>query len=469
MKKTGIIILLAACLFACRKEHQAFPKLPVADGIGINVTVNQNQPGNTIPATFEGLSFETQILTANPGFLNVNNAVLIQLIKNLGPGLLRIGGGTSDEVYWSENIRTGSTSADSLTTSDIDRLSAFSKAIGWQVLFGLNLGSNDVAAAANEALYVNSSLGDNLYAFQSGNEPDVFNYGMRPPTYNYSGYQVEWETYLSAVRSAVPQAAFAGPDVAYNTDWITAFAGNEAKNVKLLDGHYYLTGPATEPYITYQTILAYSTKLPNYLLTLKNASVQYNLPYRVTESNNIYGGGKKGVSDVFASALWALDFIWTVAENNGVGFNFHGGDSLYYSPVLVQNGVLKASPEYYAMLAFKYGGTGGTIIPANISNDQYCSAYACEKTDGTYAFTLINKDEKNNYSFNIQLNKTASGIQVARLAAPSVTATTGTTFAGAMVNADGTFETKTTEQYSVNGKNFVVNVPAGSAAVVIVQ
>jgi hypothetical protein len=469
MKKTAIIILLATCLFACRKEPREFPNPPVADGIAINVTVNQNQPGAAIPATFEGLSFETQILTVNPGFLNANNAVLIHLIKNLGPGLLRIGGGTSDEVYWSENMSSGSSTADSLTTSDIDRLSAFSKAIGWQVLFGLNLGSNDAATASNEALYVNNSLGDNLYAFQSGNEPDVFGYGMRPPTYNYSGYQVEWETYLSAVRSAVPQVAFAGPDVAYNTDWITAFAGDESKNVKLLDGHYYLTGPATSPGITYQTILAYSTKLPNYLQSLKNASLQYNLPYRVTESNNIYGGGKKGVSDVFASALWALDFMWTVAENNGVGINFHGGDGLYYSPVLVQNGILNASPEYYAMLAFKYGSTGGTIIPTTVSNPDYCSAYACTKADGTYAFTLINKDEKNTYSFNIELNKTVSGIQVARLTAPSVTATTGTTFAGATVNADGTFETKKTEQYSVNGKSFIVNLPPGSAAVVTAQ
>ncbi len=336
-------------------------------------------------------------------------------------------------------------------------------------MFGLNLGSNDAASASNEALYVNNSLGDNLYAFQSGNEPDVFNYGMRPPTYNYSGYQVDWETYLSAVRNAVPQAAFAGPDVAYNTDWITAFATNESRNVKLLDGHYYLTGPATVPSITYQTILAYSTKLPNYLQQLKNASLQYNLPYRITESNNIYGGGKKGVSDVFASALWALDVMWTIAENNGEGINFHDGDNLYYSPVLVQNGELKASPEYYAMLAFKYGSEGGTIIPTTISNPDYCSAYACAKADGTYTLTLVNKDEKNNYSFTVQLNKTASAIQVARLTAPSVTATTGTTFAGAIVNADGTFETKTTEQYSVNGKSFVVNMPAGSAAVVTVQ
>jgi len=37
---------------------------------------------------------------------------------------------------------------------------------------------------------------------------------------------------------------------------------------------------------------------------------------------------------------------------------------------------------------------------------------------------------------------------------------------GSLVNADGTFDAKTIEQYAVNGKSFVINVPAGSAAVV---
>jgi len=415
MKKISIIILLATFLFSCRKERV---NSIVYSGIPVTVTVNQNQPGYILPATFEGLSFETKILSANPEFLNADNKVLIQMI----PGILRIGGGTSDEVYWSENIRTGNTTADSLTTSDIDRLSAFSKAIGWQVLFGLNLGSGDVTAAANEALYVRNSLVGSLYAFQSGNEPDVFNYGIRQSNYNYTAYQAEWESYLSAVRSKIPQAPFAGPDVAYNTDWISSFALNESNNVKLLDGHYYLTGPATDPSITYQTILAYSFKLSNFLRAIKNESLKYNLPYRVTESNNVYGGGKAGVSDTFASALWALDLMWTVAENNGDGINFHGGYGLFYSPVLIQNGVLNASPEYYAMLAFKYGSSGGTIIPAIISDPGFCSAYACVKADNNYTVTLINKDETNKYSFTVRLNKTASAIQVLRLTAPSVTA-----------------------------------------------
>jgi hypothetical protein len=466
LKKTGIIIIIAGCMLSCRKEHkiiqgQGGPVTP-----SVTVTINENLPGYAIPSTFEGLSFETQILTTNPNFLNTNNAVLVQMIKNLGPGILRMGGGTSDEVYWSED---GHIAADSLTKDDVDRLASFSNAIGWQVLFGLNLGSNDATTAANEAFYVRNSLGVNLYAFQSGNEPDVYYYGMRPPNYIYTSYQQDWETYLATVRSKVPQAPFAGPDVAYNSNWITQFAENENANVKLIDGHYYLAGPATDPTITWQTVLTFNAKLESYLQPIKAEAAKFNLPYRVTESNNIYGGGKAGVSDVFAASLWALDAMWTVAENNGAGINFHDGVGLVYSPIVIQNDVASAGPEYYAMLAFKYASTGGTVIPANVDDPQFCSAYACTRTDGSYVFTLINKDNANPYIFKIQVGKPVSTMQISRLTAPSVTAKTGIMFAGATVNPDGTFVPNANEQSTVNGKSFEVTVPAGSAAVVTVK
>ena len=457
---------MASCMLSCRKEHKMIQGQNNPPGPSVTVTINENQPGHAIPETFEGLSFETQVLTANPNFLNTNNAVLIQMVKNLGPGILRIGGGTSDEVYWSED---GHIAAGSLTKPDIDRLAAFSNAIGWQVLFGLNLGSNDAATTANEALYVGNSLGSNLYALQFGNEPDVYNHGMRPPNYTYATYQQEWETYLTTVRKKVPQATFAGPDVAYNNNWITLFAENENTNVKLIDGHYYLTGPATDPTITWQTILTFNAKLEWYLQPIKAEADKFNLPYRITESNNVYGGGKAGVSDVFASALWALDAMWTVAENNGSGINFHDGVGLAYSPIVIQNGAASAGPEYYAMLAFKYAATGGPVIPANVDNPQVCSAYACVKTDGTYVFTLINKDNTSPYAFKVQVGRPVSNMKISRLTAPSVTAKTGIMFAGATVNPDGTFEPKTDEQSTVSGENFVVNVPAGSAAVVTVR
>ena len=202
MRKIPIIILVVALIFSCRKNQLQLP--PAPGELPVTITLNQSQAGYSIPPTFEGLSFETKILTNNPGFLNVNNPVLIQMIRNLGPGVLRIGGETCDEVFWSDNPRNPSSGRDTLTISDIDRLAAFSMAIGWQVLFGLNLGSNDLVKSSNEAAYAGNRLAGNLLAFQSGNEPDVFHNGIRPRTYNFSNFQDEWEAYLTAIKTKVP-------------------------------------------------------------------------------------------------------------------------------------------------------------------------------------------------------------------------------------------------------------------------
>ena len=156
MKKTWFAILMAISLLSCNKENlesklPVVKKLPVVNYLPVTITLDESHPGYTIPTTFEGLSFETGILVDSPEFLNENNQVLIQLIKNLGPGVLRIGGNSSDLIKWSGIARTAETPAKTLTTSEIDRLSAFDKAIGWPVLFGLNLGSGTAAIAANEA------------------------------------------------------------------------------------------------------------------------------------------------------------------------------------------------------------------------------------------------------------------------------------------------------------------------------
>lgn len=472
MKKLLLVVFLSVTLFACKKEKPD-SNLPPVDGTVIPVNIDQSQKGYEIPLTFAGLSFETAILTKNPEYLNQNNNTLIQLIKNLGPGILRIGGDTSDEIDWTGQPRNSGTSTDSLTTSDIDRLAAFSKAAGWQVLYGLNLGSNHVSAAANEALYAYSSIGSNLYAIQFGNEPDIYHmFGLRSPDYNVSAFIKDWDAYYSAVKFQIPQATFAGPDVANNSDWVASFSDSRNDKVTLLDAHYYIAGPASSPSITYHNLLDRSFFLPYYLQKISAQSAKYSIPFRITECNSIYGGGKAGASDAFASALWALDFMWAVAENKGQGINFHDGHGLIYSPILMSHGVVTAMPEYYAMLAFKYGATGGKIVPVTIDADHSannCSAHACVKADNTLSVTLINKETEKDFSFTVQLTKPTTTIEVIRLTAPSVTSTTGTTFAGNTVSADGNFTPAITEKYTVNMSSFKVNVPAGSAAIVTVH
>ena len=98
MKKRHFLIVLIVCLYGCKKDPVKI--MPIADGLPVTVTLELSHPGYTIPSTFEGLSFETEVLSKNPSYLNADNKVFIQLIKNLGPGLMRIGGNSSDEITW---------------------------------------------------------------------------------------------------------------------------------------------------------------------------------------------------------------------------------------------------------------------------------------------------------------------------------------------------------------------------------
>ena len=461
------LVIAIGSFSACTKAGIP-PENPTVDSV-LTVTINQSAPGISIPDTFQGLSYEISTLPNAPSFLNPNNSTLINLIGNLGNGLLRLGGNSSDTVLWSNTTRSKSTPGNRLTQSEINTLSTFSNAIGWKVLLGLNMGAYDTAAAASEATYVYNKLQSNLYALQFGNEPDGYASWnpKRTPPYTVSNYITQWQSYYTAVKNKVPSVPLAGPDVAYQASWITTFAADEKARVKLLDGHYYQNGQDSATTLGVNSLFTPIPQYPNYFTTINKAAVAAKLPWRISECNSINGGGFTGVSNVFGAALWALDFMWNIAENNGTGVNFHGGTGGPYSPFVYSNGVTVPQPIYYAFLAFKYGANGATILPASLSTTKYkFSAYAAVKSGITYA-TLINKSQTQGLSVKLELSNDASTAQVAWLSAPSITSTSGVTFCGSAVAANGTFQLGNTSNYTIGGqKTFTLTVPPASAAVV---
>ena len=55
------------------------------------------------------------------------------------------------------------------------------------------------------------------------------------------------------------------------------------------------------------------------------AACRYGVPLRVAEANTISDSGLRGVSDVFTSALWAIDATFETAQAGSIGINFHQG------------------------------------------------------------------------------------------------------------------------------------------------
>lgn len=142
---------------------------------------------------------------------------------------------------------------------------------------------------------------------------------------------------LKAVRKAVTNASFCAPEISNVANkvvsWIEEFAEKAASEVVLLSGHYYAEWPPEDPRMTIGRLLERDPRLPTNTPRRMEVSRKSHRPFRMTEGNSCYNGGKRGVSDTFASALWAADYMLFLAQSGYAGVNFHGGGNGIYTPI----------------------------------------------------------------------------------------------------------------------------------------
>src|SRR5262249_49179944 len=148
-----------------------------------------------------------------------------------------------------------------------------------------------------------------------GNEPDGFGRWtrVRPAPYDVAAFIAEWTQFAAAIRARVPDAAFAGPDVAAATDWVPAFAAAALPGLVLLTRHHYAEGPAGDPRVSVPRLLQSSGDIESTLRQLGDASRVARLPYRIAEANSVFNEGEPGVSDTLGAALWGLDLMFRCA------------------------------------------------------------------------------------------------------------------------------------------------------------
>jgi hypothetical protein len=113
--------------------------------------------------------------------------------------------------HWSDPIPGRRRSSPTINTPHaIRNLHGFINAIGWKLIYGLNLGTGSPQIAAEEAVYVFNTLGPKVIAFQLCNEPDLFDKnGIRKAGYNYGDFAEEWREYYDVIEKRVPGARFA--------------------------------------------------------------------------------------------------------------------------------------------------------------------------------------------------------------------------------------------------------------------
>ncbi len=421
-----------------------------------------------MPIDFVGLSYEVQQL-ADPSFFSAQNSGLIREFKALSStGVLRLGGNTSEFAYWKPRpdspepehpqVRevTGEPKARyyAVTAEAVRNLAEFLQATGWTCVYGIGMGTNTPARAAAEAAFAAETLGERLQYFQVGNEADLFDRHLRDPkTWSARTYLEEWLTLARAITARVPTAKFGMPDVASKVSWLTDIADEwpsiqSPPHVTTLTHHYYFGGPATNPEVNVPNLLKPATmqKVQNTANIASAAASKMGARVRMTEGNTCYRGGKPGVSDVFAAALWSADYSLLLASNNYSGVNLHGGtgksvansvggslpgDALlqangetpeqiaahphpFYTPIATFGSDYVLEPVAYGL---KLAGSfsGGTLLKTEFSAKLQAAgvnatAYAAKMPGGQTSVIILNKDASADLEVELDFGRDASGM-----------------------------------------------------------
>lgn len=450
------------------------------------VTIAQTTTGTALTQASPGLSYEASDL-ALPGFTSGN---LASYLKTLGTSVIRIGGNTVDETYWTSSGETApSWSIATITPADLTALNTLAKASGWKVILGVNMKHYDPARAADEAAHAASALGSSLQAVEIGNEPDLYS--------QYSGntaqYFTDFQAYVSAITAAAPGIPVEGSDAANSPtgSWQSAFVaaqrGLAHPDIVELTNHYYpLSDCSASDNPTIAQLLGTTVRNgeTSFADGLVSQAAKLGVPPVMDEGNSVVCEGMPNVSDVFASALWSIDDQLDLAREGVAGDYMHGtilqcdtGKPLfmYYTPLCAPTaadasaGNLAAQPEYYGLATVHAIGTGSFL---SVTNPSWASvrAYAVRHADGTMTVVLDNvTDPATNGATTLQLSLGAnftSGSRFDLTASGGLTAKSGITLGGQSVQSNGSLAAPATTPVAVNGSTLTVSVNAGSAAVI---
>lgn len=463
----------------------------------MRVTVAATPAASAAPSDFLGLSFELRSLPLLARYATPHGD-LVALLRSLGRGVVRFGGVSADEqsAWVGPGATLPSWAGTAITPADLAGVARLAHETGWRVLLTVNLGHYDPRAAAQEAAAARAALGSALIGVEIGNEPDRFTgKRLRGRGWNIASYRDQVVAYRAAIEAAAPGTPIAGPDPATGTPgipWLRAAA--RTLHPALLTEHYYpLSSCGYEP--TVGELLSPNLRrgAAAMLANVQGIARVAHAPLRIDETNDISCEGRPGVSDTFAAALWALDYIARALDAGVAGLNFHDlpTRSGSYSPLLAPSptalaaGALRAQPEWYALLAAReLPRTNPLRVRVAGASPAEISASAFRTPDGRLHLVLVDFDPPGSRPLAVRLQASAaSGARPAskpasrpyehgsilRLTAPAPAATGGVHLGGRTVAPDGSWSAPSSlpAVYNHHGALSLQLAPSSAAVVTL--
>jgi hypothetical protein len=423
----------------------------------LSATVSETPTCPSMPSGFVGVSFEYRAIHQYTGRdPRAIDPVLLSLLQGLAPDqspVIRIGGNSTDDTWWPIRgmIPQGGIYY-RLTKGWLRTTQALAADLNAKLILGINLAAGRSAIAAAEGRAFLSGIGRRyIQDFEIGNEPDLYPifywfrdrrghvYRRRSRAYDLAGYTKQFSQWAKAL----PNIPLAGP-AASGPDWMKhlgTFIKAEPR-LGLVTYHRYplrncTTNPSDPTFASIPNLLAdYSSAgLAAPLSPFVKTAAAHRLPLRIAEINSASCEGKAGVSDTFASALWALDTMFNFAAQGVQGVNFHmlpGSHYELFTTSQTAPGAWQAfvHPEYYGLMMFAQAfPPGARLLPVTAPAGPV-KLWATQAPDGTVRIVAINQDATAEHDVQVLLPGATTPGSAETLSAPSLTATTGVSLGG---------------------------------------
>ncbi|CAG8091796.1 unnamed protein product [Penicillium salamii] len=324
--------------------------------------------------------------------------------------------------------------------------------------FQVNLANNKSNALENalaEAKVALSHIRGDLYAFEIGNEPDLYPGDVRPLDYTVADYVKQWRAFADAISNEVLHGNQYGLEdwklfqaltfIFYFNGFSTAKAFEDGVNA---DGHVkYASG--NQDWVRLQesfmnhTLIA--SNLTQYIddMELIHAN-DPNVTFLLGETNSDYVNlNMSQVEGVFGSSLWLVDYLLYGMSLNITRFNLIQGTTFGYAgwtPV-EHNGLAPQvrAPLYGQIFAADAIGRHPTVqVKALEFQRDDLSAYAIYEAGMLARYVVVNLDEWNSTTsyprpsqkFEVDVPHHSKSVEVRRLVGPGASADTGISWGG---------------------------------------
>ncbi len=447
MTTTGSTLVVAAlaCAAVVTRPTASHAQVPAADTTAriATVSVESGRLGARIPSGFIGYSLEVSVAgqgigafqgpaggpeaggpaageqpvyaLGNPG---APNAGYFRFMKNLGPGLLRLGGNSQDNTCWDQATAPHPEAcAAPLDSGQLALFAAAARASGWRLIVGLNLKQNAPAWTLREVTEGVARLlpAGEVFALEPGNEPDLFGRTpYRARSYTAAEHVNEFLDHVRALAADPVARRYAVVGPATCCGWrnprdLAAFIDGVGRaRLKWVTVHNYSETTCGGRMVTAARLLSpeLMQRFDEEARPLVTVARARGVPIAMAETNSASCGGMPGVSNAFAAALWGLDYAFTLADEGFVHVDFHssyrpGGGSSYnpvdtYARQDASGGWVYrnvAEPLYYALYLFGRHAAGARLLPVTIETSRNVRAWAVSRcaTCAVQVF-ILNKD-----------------------------------------------------------------------------